>query len=275
MVTSGSVTAPQGFDAFGEWFSEVFRLWSSQLGVWLLQGLIYFAVAVLPGIVAYFVFVFSLIASSARQPGGEPNPATIFGAMGIFYGVLFVGIALSFMLVPGMVRTALKQMRGQQISVGDIFSGMRFGWGTFAVMFLAGLGMIACYVGFFAIFGLLFLAIPLMVDREMATGDAISASWNTTKTNFWLYVLFAFVIQLLYGAGAVVCYVGLLATMSFLPIAMAVAYERTYNNPRKFAPPVISGGYMPPPYAPGDTKPFPPVDAPPPGETPPPPPPSA
>ncbi|MHB9131411.1 MAG: hypothetical protein ACYDBB_10015 [Armatimonadota bacterium] len=251
MVTYTPV-APQGMSPFGDWFNELFRLWAARWQVWVLQGLI-FILPFIPLVIMYFVFLFSMVfTSAAAGRNSQPPEATFFIFIGLFYLLFFLAILLIHLFIPGMVITALKQIRGQEITVSDIFSGMRYFWGALLVSLVTYLGLLLCGVGLIATEGLFFLAVPLMVDRQLRTSEALSVSWNTTKTNFWLYVLFALVISFLSRMGGMACYVGFIATLPFFYIGQAVAYERTFNGP---AATFVNPGYgtvPPPPYIPQD-----------------------
>lgn len=221
-------TVQRDFSVLGDWLSEIFRLWSKNMSVWILQGLIFFCISVLTGAIFYFISFTSIMVATSIFDNGMPDSFTI-GFIIIMYAlVIFCGL-FAICLYPGMLRSAIKQLRGQEISVRDLFSGIRYGWGYFVVSFCGGIGVLACGFGLFLIHGLLFLSLPLMLDKGYSTMQAVSASWDTCKQNFWLYVLYAFVVLLLGSIGVLACYVGLIITIPFLAIGQAIAYERTYN----------------------------------------------
>jgi len=235
----------QGLAPFGEWFSETFRLWGARWQIWVLQGLIFFCICVLPGALGYVVFFVSMIATGSANNRSSTPDATMLVGMGIMYAFFAIGGLFALALIPGMINTALKQIRGQETRVADIFSGMRYFWGALLVGIVAGLGLLACCVGVFVTNGLVFLALPLMIDKNMRATEAISLSWRTGMKNIWLYVFYAFIVGLLAQLGGSACYIGLIATISFLPIGQAVAYVRTFEGP------ALNGGLpgiLPPPY---------------------------
>jgi len=242
------VAAPQGFTEFGNWFSEVFRLWSARWQVWVLQGL---AVLLISGGISLILSVIAGIIIITHSP---KDPAIGFVTMiyGAIYGTLvLMGVTLLF-LGPGMVLTALKQLRGQEISASDVFLGARYALGDLLISFTTGLGAFLCCVGIYLTAGLLFMALPLYVDRKISATDAISISWKTASGNLWLYVLFAFVLALAAGVGHSVCGIGIIVTLPWLMIGQAVAYERTFNavtgSTSAFG--VQFAGVPPPPYHP-------------------------
>jgi hypothetical protein len=246
---------------FGDWFNEVFRLYSAQWQVYVLQSLIVVAFSAIFPIIGYLAMIGTMIATvtTASTTRGEPNPVAMFGGMALLYGGLFLASFVVVFLLPGMVHTALKQIRGEPISVGDLFSAMRYGWGYLAInMLLFLISVVTCglggILGLLAI-GVIALAHALMVDQDMPTFQAIGQGWEICKRNFGLYFLFPLVVSLLANAGSMVCGIGVIGTFGFLPIGVAVMYMRTYHGPQ-YVPPFVPGmatppSYMPPPYAGG------------------------
>ena len=235
---------PIGMNAFGEWISEVFKLWAAQWSVWVLQGLIYYVVAQLPGQIIQFSQIGAMFSAGffSRPPATPPEQTMILSIFNVISAVA------SLIMLPGMVYTALKQLRGETISVGDLFGATRFAWGVFVSGIAVALGMIACCVGVFATDGLFFLAIPLMIDRKVGIIAALQLSWQTASKNFWLFVLFALVMSILTSAGSFLC-IGLIVTAPFLLIAQAVAYHHIFSRQTEIVPPITTGS-MPPPYLP-------------------------
>ncbi|HEX2948042.1 MAG TPA: zinc-ribbon domain-containing protein [Armatimonadota bacterium] len=240
---------PQGLSAFGDWFNDIFRLWSAQWQVWVLQSLIIFTIILVPVCIFYGLFIAMAVASPRNPSASDQFVPLILIAM----AVIFIAAFFTIFLIPGMVNTALKQIRGQQISVGDLFSGMRYGWAFFVITLLCALSIAAFGIGLFIVLGLLFLALPLMIDRKMSLGDALVLSWNTASQNFWFYVLFACVATIVSRAGVILCGVGVIATLPFLFIGQAVAYVRTFEGQGTASPLNVAGipaqppAYIPPP----------------------------
>lgn len=237
---------PQGMDAFGAWFSEVFRLWSARWQVWTLQGLIVTGSTV---VIALAVGITTGILVGMRYDGGV---GFLTGELVTIYGGYFLLGLLLVLFGPGMVHTALKQLRGAEITVGDLFAGLRFFAGSLYIAIVTALGFLLCCVGVYITNGLLFLALPLLVDRNERATDAVPLSWRTTSQNFWLYILFTFIMALLAGIGSSFCIIGLCVTLPWFYIAQAVVYTRTFHGPAVGAVPTPgpSGIMPPPPYIP-------------------------
>jgi len=205
--------------------------------------LVLFALGILPMLLMYVVN----IASTVMMARNHANPNVPLGFMAAFAGIACFCVFIMILLYPGMTVTALKQIRGEEISVGDLFSGPRYFFPSLAIGLVTGLGVLLCGVGALFTGGLLFMALPLVIDRRVTVSEAISLSWSTAKSNLWLYVLYAFVAGMLNGAGGMACYVGYIATISFMPLAQVVAYVRTFEG--SAIPTMPMPGAIPPPYS--------------------------
>lgn len=240
-----NVKVPVGFESFGPWFNETFELLKAQWQTWVLISLTLVGVmfgAWLIGMVAMF----------------------IVGPLGVipFYALI---IAASVIIAPGLVKAALKQIRGQAFGVSDLFSETGLFVGSLVITLAMAVGAIACGIGQLVTGTLFCLALPLLVDKRMAFGDALKLSMEVTKQNFWFFLVYILVMSIVSQLGSIACGVGILVTLPFSIIGLALAYERTFNGPAIAAEaPAIA----PPPPAPPATPaapeaPQPPIDTPP------------
>jgi len=255
-----------GFDNFGPWFSEIFQLLGAKWRIWALQGL----VASVPFMIVwigYMVMIFLPIIQASQGAGSGSNieqftDSRIGGLMAMYYGgSMLASIWLAF-LFPGMVATALKQIRGEEISVGDLFSGTSFGWGFIVICLAIGLGVFACFVGVIFTSALFCLALPILVDRKVKPGEALTSSYDATKNDMWFFLLFFMVVNMAVSAGMAIlnvftcCILGTLVafiiTYPIYAITMVVAYERTFNGygGNGGTPMMQQGVPIPPPYMP-------------------------
>jgi len=257
-----------GFDNFGPWFSEIFQLLGARWGIWALQGLVASVPFLILGIgFAVMFFIPMMQAGNGAGRGAEFDPF-VNGGAGIFFIVISIVMLLSgiwyALIFPGMVITALKQIRGEEISVGDLFSGTRFGWGYIVIGLAIGLGVFACFVGVFFTSALFCLALPILVDRKVKPGEALASSYDATKNDMWFFLLFFMVVNMVVSAAAgilnaISCGIlGTLVAMMSYPIyaiTMAVAYERTFNGygGNGGTPMMQQGMPIPPPYMPTPT----------------------
>ncbi len=250
-----------GFDNFGQWFSEIFQMFGAKWSVWVLQGLLVsipFMIVVIGYAVAFIIPMMGAGNRANRDPFSDTAVSAIFVILMIVGGI--ISAIWSLMVFPGMVGTALKQIRGEEISVGDLFSGTRFGWGYFVIGLAISLGVLACCVGVIFTNALFCLALPILVDRKVKPVEALTASYEATKGDMWFFLIFFMVVNMVVSAAAgilnaVSCGVlgtlGLCVSYPIYAITMVVAYERTFNGYSGIGMPMMQQGVpIPPPYMP-------------------------
>jgi len=158
----------------------------------------------------------------------------------IFLGVILVILASTY-LHAGMYRTAFKQLRGEPISTGDLFSAGDCFPSLLGAAILVGIlvmiGALLCIIPAFIVAGALYFTFPLVVERRMSAGEAIQASRDATRGDLFMFVLFAFVVSLIAQAGSYLCYVGILATLPLQYTIGAIAYRDCFGvaGARSFA----------------------------------------
>jgi hypothetical protein len=151
----------------------------------------------------------------------------------LIIGALIVGVLsivtlgiLAGPLAAGLYGMVVKRVTDkQQPEVGDVFGQMNRFWSFFAAALV--LGLLIGLASLTIIGGILLATIwlyvfPLMVDRGLGLGDAMSASYRMVKeAGFWehlaLIIVFAVIVSIANGALAV------LAT-PFLVAAVAAGY---------------------------------------------------
>jgi uncharacterized membrane protein len=171
----------------------------------------------------------------------------------------------------GLYVLALKRFRGEKLESGDFIRGFQFfgrALGLYLVLFLIGLpfGLLAILgvaLGIVAVGGepgaqtvlgmfttLLWLAVglsmafpgaagffamPLMLDRDTGAMEALAASWAVTKGNYLSYLGMTIVLMLLSGAGALLCWVGVVLTLPLLPAAQVCVYGYHFREAARAA----------------------------------------
>jgi hypothetical protein len=239
---------------FGEWIGEGWNMFAEQWKVWVVNALVLSLVTVVP-IVGMYIFMVVLAASAGR--GGAGLGMVVFVL--IFLGVILVVLASTY-LHAGMYRTAFKQLRGEPISTGDLFSAGDCFPSLLGAAILVGIlvmiGALLCIIPAFIVAGALYFTFPLVVERRMSAGEAIQASRDATRGDLFMFVLFAFVVSLIAQAGSYFCYVGILATLPLQYTIGAIAYRDCFgvSGARSFAskaaPPNAYGAPPPSGYQP-------------------------
>jgi zinc-ribbon domain len=255
---------------WGEWIGGGWQMLMERWQVWVPMMLIFVLALLVPILPVYILL---LGAGLASQGGDAPSAAVgiLFPLVGL--AGMLITIGLSAFMMGGLYRTAFKQMRGETISIGDLFSGKDLMVNMLLTLLLVGLctigGAFLCIIPAYIVGGLLMFSVPLVVERGLSPVDALRASFEKTKGNWLMFTLFAFVLALIAGAGAIACYVGMLLTYPLYFLITAVAYRDVFGvagvrgggqqMPNSYASPSWQQGgqpsYMPPPpqYAPPQT----------------------
>ncbi len=240
------------FDIFTEAWTLVFR----DLGPWLVASL------VAGGIVAVTegVLIAMVLPSILSNKPGDPI------AMRQSMGILTIGFAFVYSFAvgvanAGILRMALKKVRGQEAGAGDIFSlnGMA-GQVILAEGLLALLPVLPAVAGLIpiwiagpnpdllstelvsvllqltawivvAVVQLLATFVPmLIVDRRMAVGEAMKKSFAVASPHFWPLFGLILIVSMVAGLGALACGIGLLFTMPIYYAARALLYHDFFRT---------------------------------------------
>lgn len=220
-----------------EIIGEAWQKFQANMTPWILAVLIQSVImGALVGV--FYVGVFAAAFSSAMTHKGQDDPGMNIGLQlgGNAFGI---GLqALQFPFLGGMVLMALKQLRGQTISPGDVFSG----FAQFGPLAIAGIlygfgvqiGALFCLVPGLLLAGLWMLTIPLIVDQNLAPIEALKASLEKLKPQMWPALGLYFVLSLVAGLGSFACLIGVIFTMPLMPLGLVLIYKDFY--PERFAP---------------------------------------
>lgn len=232
-----------------EWIGEAWKMFSQNPVTWI--GMMLVSVVVGGLVIGLPFALFILPTLFASSGGGEISGAGIAAVAGsailALFAVLIVGLLVGSFMLTGFYKTAIKQVRGEPISVGDLFSGTDSFLRVLGFTFLISLAGIAILIAFmilssiaeeFAILGqlvqsgvslvlqgLLFFSIPLIIDKNMGIIEAIQTSIQATKSNWWMYLLFLIVMSIIMGVSMIPCGLGLFVTVPMYFLAPALAYR--------------------------------------------------
>ncbi len=146
-------------------------------------------------------------------------------ALSMVVAGLLVGPAIC-----GIVWITLKHCRGQEVEFADIFRGYdRFGAAFLAgVAFvpMVGAGLVLLLVPGLVLGGLFCFVFPLIADRGLSFGEALSASADLPGAGDLLDRSVFFLMALIVGlSGIVLCVAGLLFTWPLMWAVVGVAYH--------------------------------------------------
>lgn len=191
-----------------------------------------------PGTIVGALFVAGLVSQIAGGIGGgiqaalkdEPMIGMIVRA--IFQ---FIGFFVSSYMLGGIYDFVLKVARGQPYSFGDIFGGGRYFLSILGAQLLTGLAIVIGYIflivpGVILALGLAF-TIPLIVDKNLGTIDAMKESWRITDGHKGSIFVFGLLIAGLLLLGMIPCCLGLFVVGPLAAIAHAFIYLRLTGQP--------------------------------------------
>ena len=222
-------------------------MFTQQWKGWLTLSATFFATVILPMLAFFAVMYVGMFATmmsqqkNARNASPEIPIATFLGFYLGMFAVLIVLLPLTVFLTGGAYRAAFKQLRGGRVEFRDLFSARDCYWRLLGATLIHGLlifiGVMLCIIPAFIIAGLLFFTVPLIVERNLRIADAIRASRELTQRSLLMFILFAFLVQLIASAGTYLCYVGLLATWPLMFTITVVAYRDCFGveGARSFA----------------------------------------
>lgn len=249
-------------DVRWEWIGQGWELFIKQWQNWIVMALVAAGIFIVISI-PFYIFIFGAEFAASRNRDASDISA-IAGGASLLVRLIFQVVAsvVSALLSAGFYKAAFKQLRGEQVAIGDLagtfqYLGPMIG-AAIIIGILQAIGMILCLIPGFIVMGLFMFTFPLIVERNLGMFDAMSASLDVTKKNLIMFTLFAIVVQALIPLGGfLACCVGLLVAYPLIFIINACAFRdcfglegtmssNTYTPP----PPPSYGGYEPPPPPP-------------------------
>lgn len=244
-ASSYGTPAPRVAEVSMDAIGQAWNMITSQMGVWLPAMLLFFVIVY--GVQAPF----QIMAAGAQTQVDPNNP---FGAaMGANLGLTLMSSVISTIvttfLVTGLTKMALKQIDGQAISIGEMFSGgpyfLQVLLAYIVFYIIGGIGFLLCCIpGIIFACGMMFMT-PLIVDKQMDAITAMKTSWETLKPHLGATVLFAIVCGLASMLGVIACGIGIIFTYPLLFIGPAIVYRGFF--PAGGSTSQDQGNYPPPP----------------------------
>ncbi len=189
---------------FGEWIEKGFNLYKENFGILVLASLIAVLVSgVTVGILAGPMAAGMLLIVFRLYEGKAPVPelGTLFKGFDYFLN------SFLFFLVWGMAIFVASSVLG----------------------FVPCIGQLASLFVVFVAHALLMFGLFLIVDKKMAFWPASVESFNMVKRNFWPFLGFSIVCNLIGGIGAVACGIGIVFTLPIQVCILTVAYGEVFG----------------------------------------------
>ena len=278
--------APPGRVNFG-WIGESFELFKANVAVWIVATLMALVPSIISWIIIGVVSATNAAHGTVGQPpfgstpygstpfGGRMNPLNTGIPLGLNLAIDVFSALYSAWLYGGVFQTAVKQVRGEAVSVSDIFSGGPLIWKMLGFNIVYGLavfvGFLFCFVPGVLLSALLFPGFALIADGE-TVGNALSRSMDAMKRDMWNAAALTFVMGLLIVVSLIPCGLGMFVTIPMYYLIAALAYRDMIGMPGIAAPaspfgqpqtPGFTPGVWPPPPGPAPSFGQPPQDSPP------------
>jgi len=218
---------------FGEYISKAFDISKDQLGQWVLYNLVYIlctmglAITII-GLIAMPALAFGYVYTTRKvMKGGQVEIGDLFKGFDHFSKLFQVGLVFLGALI----------LLFSPIIVGLIGLGLSGSFDSDTLSGPATAGVILMYLYYFFIILVMIVGQSLFsmtshfaVYGNMSAIDAFKASFRFTKKQFWYWLLYIFAIGFLGGLGVYACYIGMLFTIQFAPVAKTVAFFETLGT---------------------------------------------
>ena len=279
---------PTGRVDFG-WLGQAWSLFTAQMGVWIGAFVLYALIASVLLLLwsiptSVYETIQQAITAALNHTSPHVPPQNPYAQFARNQGFSLLLAAANAIFLAGFYRMALRQMRGEPIGIGGVFSafpqalplaivavciagsvalleGLLLGLLHLTGLPAAGAVSIAgvlVWIPSIVVQGLLMFAPLLILDKNVSAVDAILGSVRLLRGQWLMGVLFYFIVALIGGFGILLCGIGALFTYPLFLISVAVGYlaltqpPPTYSAPYPYAAP--APGVWPPP--PGQQTPY-------------------
>jgi len=224
---------------FGDVISKSFELYQK----YFTQGLTHSLIALLVVIPFLIVIYLPLIPIYAEmlQNSGDPYYTPSFvddysvGIIVVWYLLIFVFSFLMQLVNMSIFGHFMKFLRnedtGRNEEIGSYFTLLKDHFGKLLLLSLASMGIailaaLLCYLPIFYVMVPLHWIFPIFIFNEkLSVSDTIKAAFKFANKHWLLFFGLGFVCGILASLGAIVCYIGMIATMFFTYIATYVTYR--------------------------------------------------
>lgn len=201
---------------FGEWIEKGFNLYKENFATLVLASLIAVVISavtvgVLAGPMAAGVILITLGLVDKKDP--RPEAGSVFRGFDYFVN------SFLFMIVWGVALFVISLIVGMVPCIGQLAS-------VFVV---------------FVAHALLMFGMFLIVDRRMEFWPASVESFNRVKADFWPFLGFAVVVNIIGGIGAIACGMGVVFTLPIEACILTVAYRDVFGGDRAGEGPSVTG----------------------------------
>ncbi|HEY0982828.1 MULTISPECIES: hypothetical protein [unclassified Schlesneria] len=208
----------------GEVIEEAWRIFMQKMG--LMCGAL-FVMVFLSLIAGGFVFLLAVVAGFLSDTGNQVGAAVGWTCFGIGYLLL---LYFNLYIQIGYMILSLKVAREEHAELSDLFTGGRYvvrvllNSLVFALIVMVGLVLLVV-PGLFAIV-MLWPFSYLIIDKNYRGLESLKRAKSLTEGNLGSIFLIFCVCFLCNLAGSLACYVGMLLTIPYVCLLLALSYDR-------------------------------------------------
>ena len=178
-----------------------------------------------------------LFTGSAMGPNYGPDSPRPSG------GQIIGGVAsqiIQWMVSSGVMGGAyymgIKHIRGEAVSIGDLFSKLhlipRIMGASFLMLLAVAAGTILLLIPGLIVAGLFMLTVPLIVDRDLGAVEALRESWNALKHDWLIAAVYPLALLIVSALGALALGIGVIFTFPVFFLGIAGVYRDFFLTPR-------------------------------------------
>lgn len=129
----------------------------------------------------------------------------------------------------GMNILLTRKLLFNRVDMGDLFKGLKHTIDALVATVLIGifvsLGSLLCIIPAFIVGAMYMFTFHFIFDKKLGCWEAMQASHNVVKQDYFGYTIFFVCVMLLNVLGVLACFVGLLITIPWGHAAVTVAYR--------------------------------------------------
>ena len=159
---------------------------------------------------------------------GELAQIVLASLLGAVVANVTVGILAGAFAIGMNILLTRKLLYGR-VDLGDLFKGLKY-WldgllATIVVAIFVFLGSLLCFIPGLIVAAMYMFTFHFIFDKRLGFWDAMQASHNVVKQDYFGYTIFLVAVALLNILGVLACFVGVLVTIPWGHAAVTVAYR--------------------------------------------------
>jgi len=226
---------------FGNVISESFELYKKVFSQGLIHALLSMVV-VIPFMLLVYIPILPMYADMISNMGNPYYQPDISEFMGFPMMILWVFVILIGAIIVQFVTMSIyghffREMKridfGTSEDIGGYFTILKEHFGKLVLLSLATVGIVLlaellCFVPVLYVIVPIHWIFPIFVfNQNLSASEIIKAAFKLGNKNWLIFAGLGIVVSIMASLGAILCYVGIIATYFFTYVATYVAYRDT------------------------------------------------